>query len=145
MNESRNKLHLICLCKHKKITFRLDRSYKPFTINNFVMIICMSLYFNASVWTDLGVTSEVFWSLEITVMSIDICPTNGNNFSALFLVQGDLSKACCLFQRKTTASIKTALLRFNLLANQKKWLLRIHGALWPFKMNSKFLLPPRMQ
>lgn len=53
-------------------------------------------------------------------MSIDICPTNGNNFSALFPVQGDLSKVCCLFQRKTAVSIETALLRFRLLANQKK-------------------------
>lgn len=109
------------------------------------MIICMSLYFNALAWPDLGVTSEVFWSLEISVISIDICPINGNNFSALFPVLGDLSKVCCLFQRKTAAAIKTALLRFHLLANQKKWWLRIRGALWAFKMNSKFLLPLRMQ
>lgn len=104
----------------KKITFRVDRIYKLFTGNDFVMIICLSLYFNVLVWPDLGVTSEVLWSLEISVMSIDICPTNGNNFSALFPVQGDLSKVCCLFQRKTAASIETALLRFRLLANQKK-------------------------
>lgn len=104
----------------KKITFRVDRIYKLFTRNSFFMIIYISLYFNALVWPDLGVTSEVLWSLEISVMSIDICPTNGNNFSALFPVQGDLSKVCCLFQRKTATSIETALLKFRLLANQKK-------------------------
>lgn len=64
----------------RKITLGLDGSYKPFIINNFVMIICVSLYFNAFVWLDLGVISEVLWPLEISFMSIDIYPTNGTNF-----------------------------------------------------------------